>query len=229
MDYPEFYEEMNTYYYRGQCYHTMRKPDNDATSGNHHTINATYHVIAKKLGGWPKLNGFIKSTEVEPGLYNRHPDKQDNPQTHDDYLGMVVSSYVTTDGINPHSEAYPARPIYDYGKKHWWYYDNLKKPVDFTTKWNYWHGRFPGMIGVYKRAAGEKVGILDRAAFCVGIFGEIFFNKDKTDTSGRILQWLANQVMQGESKMVDYCIDKWNKNIEVLYPEGKIGEMLGYF
>lgn len=232
MDYNQFYQEMNTSYYRANCYHTMKNPDNDATSGNHHVINATYHVISKKIGDESnlksdvvKFTSFVKSTEVKPGLYARHPNKMNDPQTHDDYIGMLASSVATGDGMS----TYPAEYIRQYGEQNNWVYDTLQKDVSFTTKFNYWHGRFPGLIGVYKRATGVKPSLFDRVGYCAALLADVYFKKDWTDTSGIILTWLSNTVMKGDSKMVDYCVLLWEQKIMEKYPSGYIGEVLGIY
>lgn len=228
MDAIEFKQEMNTYYYRANTFHTQRIPDQDATSGNHHCINATYHVINSKLGNHSSFendvklfNSFVKSTEIAPGLYARHPNKLNDHQTHDDYIGMVVSSYIL-------NNSYPAEYIRQYGEKNHWVYDTLQKPASFTTKFNNWHGRFPGLIGVYKRATGVKPSLFDRVGYCAALLADVYFKKDWTDTSGIILTWLSNTVMKGESKMVDYCIEKWEDKVKEKY-EGQMGEVLGIY
>lgn len=230
MDYNQFYQEMNTSYYRANCYHSMKNPDNDATSGNHHVINATYHVITDKLAGsdYPfgrdedqeKFRVFINSVIVKRGLFTRHPNKMDQPQTHDDYIGIVASDYIF--GLTV------AHSIRQYGEQNNWVYDTLQKPASFTTKFNNWHGRFPGLIGVYKRATGVKPSLFDRVGYCAALLADVYFKKDWTDTSGIILTWLSNTVMKGDSKMVDYCINKWEDNIKEKY-EGQMGEVLGIY
>ncbi len=227
MDYNQFYQEMNTHYYRANCYHTMRTPNNDATSGNHHVINGTYYLIGRKLGGYTPSNvdkfyAFVRSTEVnQGGLYARHPNKKTDHQTHDDYIGILTGAVAL-------GSSYPNEYIHRYGENNNYIYDTLQKPATFTTKWNNWHGRFPGLIGVYKRAAGVKISMLDRIGYCAALLADIYFPKEKTDVSGRILTWLSNSIMKDEGKMIDYCIDKWNKKIEQTY-EGKMGEVLGIY
>lgn len=229
MDHHQFHNEMNISYYRANCYHTTKNPDNDATSGNHHVINATYYLIKRKID--PDFDSyntrihqslFIERTKTDTdGIYSRHPKKVKDAQTHDDYIGIVASS-VAVDNIR-----YPTE-IYDYGMNHNWYYPNLKEST-FTQKWNYWHGRFPGTVGLYKRAAGVKTSLLDRVGYCAVILAEAYLNKNRNDTSGRILTWLSNSVMKGESRMVDYCIDLWEDKIKEQYPDGFMGEVLGIY
>lgn len=228
MDYQEFYQEMNDHYYRANCYHTMKDPDNDATSGNHNVLNATYHLISSKLGGYKdiiqssrdfvKELRFVQSIKKESGLYYRHPNKMDQPQTQDDYIGLIVSACALN------MQVLISKPIVDYGKKHYWYFD----PVGGSLKFDSWHGRFPGLTGSYKRAAGDSINLLDRIGFCAVTLYSAYFPGDKTSTSSKILTWLENSVMRGESKMVDYCIDKWEDMIKKTYP-GQMGDVLGIY
>lgn len=230
MDYQQFYDEMNQHYYRANCYHTMRDPDNDATSGNHNVLNATYHLISSKLGGYEdpvqlsrdfvKELRFVQSIEKESGLYYRHPNKKDQPQTHDDYIGLVVSSKL----LPP---LWTAKKIVDYGKSHYmnWYYD----PLGGDFKFDSWHGRFPGLSGAYKRAAGESISWLDRIGFCTVTLFSAYFPGSPSSTSGKILSWLENSVMKGESKSVDYCINKWEEMIKKQYPTGYMGEVMSVY
>lgn len=228
MDYVEFNEQMNTSYYRADCYHTMKDPDNDATSGNHSVINATYHLVSSKLGGYTdpvnlsrdfvKQLRFTRSIEAsELGLYYRHPSKKDQPQTHDDYIGLVVSSKLLPPLLT-------ANYVVAHGGHHNWYFN----VIGGSWRFDAWHGRFPGLVGVYKRAAGKEISWLDRIGYVGSLLADVYLSKDRTATSGKILIWLQNSVMRGESRMVDWAIDKWEEYIKKTYP-GQIGEVLGIY
>jgi len=229
MDYAEFYQEMNTSYYRANCYHTMKDPDNDATSGNHHVINATYHLVSDKLGGYSDsvqqsrdfvtALRFTKSTDGSAlGLYYRHPNKKDQAQTHDDYIGLATTAKLLPPLLTAHY-------IVAYGSHHNWYFDTLGGKLKFDS----WHGRFPGLVGVYKRAMGKNINWCDRIGYVASLLGDVYLTKDRTATSGKILIWLQNSVMRGESKMVDWAIDKWEAYIKEAYPSGQMGEVLGIY
>jgi hypothetical protein len=236
MDYQEFNNEMNLNYYRANCYHTMKNPDNDATSGNHHVINATYHVISKKLNpmypacveGQKDLSkhiNFVALTMVEPGLFIRHPNKAKDHETHDDYIGLIVSNNILGGPI--------AEDIYEYGQTRRfglkYFYDNLKeKWPSIQNIFNSWFGRFPWMPAVIKVGANKNLNVFNTLGYCTYILSDIYFNKNKTDTSGRILTWLANSVVKGNSKLLDKCIDKWENKMMEVYPGG-MGEVLGIY
>lgn len=233
MDISQFYQEMHNHYFRAHCFHTMQNPDNDATSGNHHVINATYHLVSKTLdpmypatvegrNDLTEHTAFVGSTMIEPGLFIRHPNKAPDHETHDDYVGLICSNNILGGLLGD--------AIYNYGQERRflvkYYYDNNKndKPI-----FNSWFGRFPWLVGLIKKAAGKEINTFHRLGYCVYLLSDVYFNKDRTDVSGRILQWLSNSVMKDEGKLVNYCIAKWEKNIEEKYPNGKMGEVLGIY
>lgn len=225
MDLNEFYQEMNAHYFRANCFHTMRDPDNDATSGNHHVLNGTYYLIANKLGGNPggkSFVAFVNSTETPDGWYGRHPNKMKDHESHDDNIGIIAGSkalkVVYNYGIN----------IYNYGQKRRYLLKNYYNNLDTGFSLDNWHGRFPWLTALYKVSGGKKLNLWNKIGYCTYLLSDVYFNKNKQDTSGRILQWLANSVVKGESKMVDYCINKWEKNIQETYP-GEMGEVLGIY
>ena len=254
MDYTpvDYYNEMVAYYYRADCFHTMRNPDQDATSGNHHVINATHHYILKKLKNKALMDAdeelysdiefmlieehttasnFIESTRNKYGWFDRHSKKMGDRQAHDDNIGIIVSSRFL--GLNFHKE------IYAYGNK--WTKGKLYG-IPFALKWYYtnqddlpalrlnaWHGRFPWLTPLYKLAEDNKIGFFGALGYSAYLYMDILFNKDKGATSGRILKWLMNSQMRGKSKIVDYAIGKWEDNIKKMYPDGHMGEVLGIY
>lgn len=223
----------------------MRDPDNDATSGNHHINNATHYLITKKLGlekvlfePWLEeyfiAAKFIDST-YKDGWYMRHPNKMNDRQAHDDSIGILVTDKVFDNQIGV------SRFMYEKGNKYTfgyvtklkipvylkWYYTNLNDLP--TIRANAWFGRMPWLIAMYKVGAQKKLNLLDEIAYTTYLLQTVYFNKNKSDTSGKILKWLGNSVMKGQSKMIDWAIDKFEKYIMEQYPEGYMGEVLGIY
>lgn len=243
-----YYKEMNDHYFRANCYHTVRDPQHDATSGNHHVSNATHHVILNKLtkGYSIVLQSlikdeafsaveFIEATRNKHGWFDRHPKKLGDRQAHDDNMGIIVSSKIL--GL-PFG-----KDIYDHGNK-WtkgtlavkgykiplalkWYYTNLDDLP--AIRLNAWHGRFVWLNAVYDVGGGKKPGVLASLAYAGYLLKDIYFNKDKTDTSGKILKWLANDAMKGQNFLIDYAIRKWEQYIKDMYVDGHMGEVLGVY
>lgn len=236
MDYTplDYISEMNAHYYRANAYHTVRDPDSDATSGNHHVINATHYLIMRKISPMSLMivtpEPFIESTRTPEGWFNRHPTKVNDIEKHDDNIGIITIS-------NLFGLSY-AKEIYNYGSR-WrypklfgklplpmkWYYDNLNgTKLDF----NLWHKRFFWTVAVYKAGAGEKLNIIDKLSYCFYLLDDVYLKKDRTAVSGTILKWLANDVMKGKSWLIDKCIAKFEKHIEEVYPD-KMGEVFAIY
>jgi hypothetical protein len=230
----EFREEIYDHYMTPNgAVHTMRDPDNQVTSGNHHVLNATYHVIQSKLDNLYRADKeaemlFVEACRDPSGVFNRAPGKLDE-QAHDDLLAIGVSSALLNLDY--------AREIYEHGNK-WrfpkfkgipipmkWYYDNTEETPDFNPK--HWHFRFPGLVGVYKTAAGKRASIFDQIGYCIYLMSGAM-NKDKTDTSGRILRWLSISVMKDKYWLCDLAIKYYQRSIEKMYPNGMIDVMAIY-
>jgi hypothetical protein len=224
MNYQEFYTAMNTNYYRADCYHTTKNPEQDATSGNMHVLNATYHLTSKKLDGYKdqvqvgkdfvKELRFLRSTQVNIGIYNRAPSKALDLESQDDYIGIMLSTDILK----------IPNYIRVHGKHYYNYYDNLNGKFKLTN----WFGRFIYWNALTKRSANEKLNVFNRIGYATWLLSEIYFNKDKTNVSTKILQWLANNLMKGESTMVDWAIKQWEDEIKSMY-SGQMGDVLGYY
>lgn len=248
MDYTyiDFHTEMVEHYYRAGAFHTVRNPQEDATSGNHHCINATYHLILKKSTDNRLISKVLLNQEKEPAAkfinstrnlydwFDRHPKKMGDRQAHDDNIGIIVSSKIL--GL-----PFP-QEIYDKGNQ-WtkghlllaglkipfvlkWYYTNL--PDEPQLRLNAWHGRFPWLVGIYNVGVGKSPGFINSLAYAAYLMADVYFGKDRTATSGKILKWLANDTMKGQSKIIDWAINKWENYIKEMYP-GQMGEVLGIY
>lgn len=247
MDYTpiDYHKEMKAHYFRANCYHTMRDPDNDATSGNHHILNATHYLINRKLGLSESLPSewdneydvavsFIDST-YRNGWYMRHPQKINDRQAHDDSIGIIVTDKVFNGSMfvagimyvtgNNYTSGYVTK--YKIPIKVKWYYTNLNDLPNLRV--NAWFGRMPWLIALYKVGAGKKLNLFDKLAYTAYLLHTVYFNKDKSDTSGKILKWLGNYVMKGQSKMIDWAINKYERYIMEQYPDGYMGEVLGIY
>lgn len=221
MEIKEFMYKMNRDYYRNGAYHGIKNPAENSTSGNHHVINATYYSIIDRFnevtGSDQKIaSDYIHACEEKAGIYNRTPDKFDH-QSHDDYIGICCTSNKL---FLPF-----AADIVQYGKKHWWYFDNTEETTKFEIK--NWHGRFPWALHTYKVCAGGCASLLSILGFCAYMYMGTF-NKDLTDTSGRILRWLQKESVKGKNGLVDFFIHKWEADILEKYPNG-MGDVFGIY
>ena len=218
MNIEQYNLEMNTNYFRANTYHAVKNPQINSTSGNHHLMNAIHYCILKrenKLTDKDRntASNFIHDCSERLGIYNRAPDKFDH-QAHDDYLAISVTSKLL--GLF-HATIINNTPYY--------YFDNTEETSKFELK--NWHGRFPWAIFTYKTCAGEIANLFYQLVFC-GYLVSSMFNKDLTDTSGRILRWIQKEAVKGKYKLVDFFIDLWEKDIVKKYPEA-MGTVMGIY
>jgi hypothetical protein len=64
-----------------------------------------------------RFKNTVIGCQDEPGLYDRNPGRPDL-NAHDDYIGIAGGSVVS--GLNFHKE------IFNYGRKHFWFFDNTQ-------------------------------------------------------------------------------------------------------
>lgn len=238
MDIQEFIKVMHESYYRASAYHTMKNPDNDITSGNQHVLNATYYNILDKFHAQKTIDretaqAFIESTRDPNGWFDRAITKPEDKQGHDDNIAIIATSKAL--GL-PYG-----KEIYDYGNQ-WrfpkltvlgvripvpmkWYYEN-RSIDEFSI--SACHGRFLWLVPIYKAGAGSKLNLLDKIAYSTHL-AFIVFNNDKTDTSGKILDWLSIPVMRNQSWLIDKAIGLWENEIKAMYHPDYAGEVLGIY
>ena len=221
MNINEYDFEMQEHYYRACAFHSVKDPQTDDTSGNQHVINATHYTILQKLSKVTVFdnviaNSYIKACREREGIYNRTPSKLEH-QAHDDYVAIACTS--------KHLDLDYCNEINDYGKQHFWYFDNTEETTKFEFK--NWHGRFPWAVFTYKVCSGQSASLFLQLAFCVYLFMQTR-KTDLTDTSGRILAWIQKEAVKGKYKLVDLMISYWEKDIMKKY-EGGIGEILGIY
>lgn len=211
--------------------HTMRNPDNQITSGNHHVINATFYTIQEKMTGFSQADvdlakGFIESTRDPSGVFNRAPEKLED-QAHDDLIAIATTSVI----LNlPY-----AQEIYEQGNK-WkfpklfglipiptkWYYDNTEETPNFHPKHVMW--RFPWAVAVFKKSVGKELSSWDKFWYNKYVAN---VDKDTNATSGRILRWLTTRVMKTEMDCLD-SIRKFNRSVQVDYPRA-MSDVMGIY
>lgn len=129
--------------------------------------------------------------EVEIGLLNRAPDRPEDSNSADEYLGWC---YLDSD---------LAKEICEYGKLHHWYFDNLKEN---KFQFSYW--RQPSYQHVFLSLAGMKSNWLNAIWFNIGLIICMFHGEKRT--SEILLQRLMNHALPESllSKIFDRMISK---------------------
>lgn len=88
---------------------------------------------------------IVKSCLVDGGMLKRNKYKNNEQNSHDDYTGVLTACYLL-------DSDFFTRNIYQYGKEHWWNFNNVN-PGKFTGA--SWLGRFPALIAHMYWCAGK--------------------------------------------------------------------------
>ena len=149
---------------------------------------------------------LVGACTLEPGLYARYPgDKGFN--SHDDLTGVAYMGYRLGLGF--------PKDIVAYGRKHFWAW-NTETPGKWTTR--AFLGRIAGLIAFFKCCAGEPLGVWDQISFAAGcIWGT---REPRSESSGKRLQVLKNEVVQGRYFLCDLAIAYWSLRMRRQYPCG---------
>jgi hypothetical protein len=142
------------------------------------------------LLGKAKIPEWI-AFEVKPGLLKRAPDRLDDSNSWDEYLGWAYLSKQV------------AQDICAYGLENGWYFDNIK---DNGWRFSYW--RQPSQRFYLTVCAGFIPDILDKAWFYAAMIICMFHGKKRT--SEILTQRLMNLCIPENplTKLFDFVIDK---------------------
>lgn len=115
---------------------------------------------------------------MNPGtnLPDRNPGRSNDTTAFDEYLGWTY--------IFP----YLAYNFIDYGKKHFWYFDNTGVANFSLSLW-----RMPAQRVVYYASVGMEVPKLDLTHYLSAKFQNCFNGENKT--SDILLQWLSDEIL----------------------------------
>ena len=176
---------------------------NYANSGcdNFHLFSSEAMLIAGWTL-WPQYNVFFKDCELEPGLIVRYPDRVAGGISQDEMIGASTLS----------SEA--AQRIYNYGEKHWWYFNPDKTKFSLAN----WYGRFIDFKPYIKLRAGHRLNIFDKIGW--SMMTMLSPLSSEGNTSGKILQWTQFRYMQGNNFICDLAIKFWKWRMTREYPGG---------
>jgi hypothetical protein len=128
------------------------------------------------------------------GLISRGPHKPDEPQAHDDYIGLVAASYASKNFI-------PAMEIYRRGDRFDWVYEDSIRTF---------YGRMPGFIAHVKLAAGVNLNLFDQVYFSLALLSF-------RDESGIQLDWVKVQLYELQPQrywLIDKAVRYWKRKIK---------------
>jgi hypothetical protein len=145
----------------------------------------------------------------QPGLITRGPHKWEDPQAHDDYVGLASLSFLGGSGA--------AKAITLHGSTHGWSF--LRKGrTNFREVFNAQFWRLPGLVQHLKLCAQEDWNWFDCALWALGVYSNSFAKHG--DTSGTILKWHFIRVYELSGKknwLCDWAVRKWKHQINSLY------------
>lgn len=150
--------------------------------------------------------------DQESGVITRGKFKREDPQGHDDYIGICALSFLGNKSV-AHLIAY-------HGENNFWRYR--------TGKTSFWSSLFfikPGVVQHIKLCAGRKWNWWDRFWFKMALVDSLKKNKDST--SGRIMEWLMVRCYLQSDHRNQYCdniVTKWQESIRQTYP-GLMGDV----
>lgn len=165
-------------------------------SGNSLLFTAHYALALLKNGQLThveadELSKALKSCELEPGLFQRHPTSFVGDQEGiDDYIGASAASfYVNLDHFFPDTRT-NAKEILDFGRSGRYKFFGIEIPYyypnhdPYKTSFNAraWLGRYPALIAHLKFCAGEYVNSLLFIYWAASIILGLFQNLENKDS-----------------------------------------------
>lgn len=217
-----FKDEILSHYIDEECLVTVdRDPSGRWSTGNGLLYTGLFYSILAVTDNLSIEDVRRFARAVEPcwvyaykGLLERNDGRPDQ-QAHDDYIGVVVASYLLN--------TYHARAVHDFGKAHCWVFDNVH-PTKFSL--NCWHGRFPGLVGLYRVCAKQDPGFVQEVGLATSIYANALSGKEKF--GGKILTWLKVQALKHQATSCMDAVEYWERKLVKDY--GSFANVLaGYF
>mgnify|MGYP006266702729 CR=1 FL=1 len=207
-----------------QHYPLMSRDPGGELDGNSVLYAGTYALICRKLyGRYVDAKDYeynlYKFIEVKPGVICRGGKPQD-PQTHDDYIGLCTLSGLT-------AEKKAATEVYEYGKANCWSYVNVA--YSFKDLFNAQFWRLPGVVQHIKICAGKSWSWFDYLLFIVSVLTNAFTAKNST--SGKILTWhmvTMYELLGDRFWLADKAVAFWKHRILKMYPNA-MGDVFGIY
>lgn len=131
---------------------------------------------------------------VISGLFHRSPNKTQELQGDDDYIGVCAASKLM--------DAPFAREILKYGRKHRWSFNNLE-PGKWTPRT--WFGRKPQFVAHVMFSACQMPPLYLRLLWCASLL----LSGLSRSSTGWMLSWLMTISAEGISPMCDQAISLW--------------------
>lgn len=196
------------------CYPYVSLKRNETPDGNGILYAGVYGMLVHKLFGsyknaskhsWDLYREATPSNQ-ESGVITKGKHKIDDPQGHDDYIGLCALSFL--------GDLTVANLIAAHGRETFWTYRSGR-----TSFWSSLFFVKPGVVQHIKLCNGESWNMWDRFWFRMALIDSQ--KKARDNTSGRIMEWLMVNcyvMSKNRSKACDKAVDNWERSIRSLYP-----------
>lgn len=154
------------------------------------------------------LHTLYAKAKVAPGVINRGRDNTSR-ESFDDYIGLCRAAQLFAPEI--------AEEIYQHGKDHFWYFDNLGGAFSFSA----WFGRMPGVAQHMKLCAPSAPGLnwFDRFWWSLRLISTYFYAS--SETSGRCLSRLMARAYLAQANrywLCDLAVSIFQSGVRANYP-----------
>lgn len=157
----------------------------------------------------------VKRCEVEPGLYRRHPENNDQ-EAHDDYVALAAAAAMIEPDI--------AKDILSYGRRRFYVYRNAR-----DGGLHAWLGRFPFIRAHLKWAAGEEPWFWERWLW-IG-YVRWAARQEKQPYENWFLTWLMVQTARWSTvrrDVLEVCTD-FERALSQRFPESGMAQVLAEY
>lgn len=142
---------------------------------------------------------------VEPGLTDRGSHKRGDRETHDNPLALAYASCVT-------GEFQACIDIYEYGKNHFWIYNNAKLKGLILRKTI--HGRMPGFIQHLKLGVRKKLNLFDQ----IWWFLAVAFNSGESGLQLSFIMIDMYRIQPYTYWLCDKAVEMFENSVRKRYP-----------
>lgn len=167
-----------------------------------------------------RVQDMYSDAMVAPGAINRGSHKPNEPQRHDDYVGLMAIAGILAREV--------ALAVYCRGNNRNWSY-RLPGFTGFKEWFNSQFWRMPGVVQTIKMAANKELNAWDKLFLSVR-FVSCAFSPSQT-TSGRLLAWCMLKLYifkRCNYWLPNIAIRVFEKDIERRY-KNKMGDVFGIY
>jgi len=205
------YADLQAQHYLDQNYGTVS--NQPYTSPGFNCDNPSlFSAEAMLLSGfvtWPGYSRFFDDAEVpgKTGLFHRYPGDTGNIS-----VDEIIGAATIDEDI--------AKSIWIYAEKNYWIFQPQGGPFIISS----WMGRFVSLPPYVKHCSGTPMTYLDQILWSIGCI----LSPYSSGTSGKILQWVQIEKIEGKYTICDAAISFWKEKMTRFYPGG-LQQIMGIY